>query len=143
MAGLPPDPEFRLSGFERALLGVLKVPEAPQPPDGSPDSIRVFRAGRNYYLWSVLMWAMGALLAAFVAAGATVTHDVPPYALVMGVPARRTGWVCRCGEKLAGSGEVRADVSLTAAERGQAARAEKKRRPSVKRSMTCGRGVGT
>ncbi len=37
----------------------------------------------------------------FVAAGATVTRDVAAYALVKGSPARRTGWVCRCGEKLA------------------------------------------
>lgn len=33
---------------------------------------------------------------AFVAAGAVVTHDVPPYALVAGVPARQIGWMCRC-----------------------------------------------
>ena len=51
---------------------MLKVPEAPQPPDGSPDSIRVFRAGRNYYLWSLLMWALGIFLAAFVTAGASI-----------------------------------------------------------------------
>jgi uncharacterized membrane protein YdbT with pleckstrin-like domain len=67
MPGLGTDPEFRLSGVERWLLRALKVPEAPSPPDGSPDSIRVFHAGRNYYLWSVIMWAVATL-----AAGAAV-----------------------------------------------------------------------
>jgi UDP-2-acetamido-3-amino-2,3-dideoxy-glucuronate N-acetyltransferase len=37
---------------------------------------------------------------AFVAAGAVVTHDVPDYGLVMGVPARQVGWVCLCGTRL-------------------------------------------
>lgn len=36
----------------------------------------------------------------FVGAGAVVTADVESYALVVGVPARRTGWVCRCGVQL-------------------------------------------
>ena len=37
---------------------------------------------------------------ATVAAGAVVTKDVKPYALVMGVPARQYGWVGRVGEVL-------------------------------------------
>lgn len=37
---------------------------------------------------------------AMVAAGATVVKDVPPHALVAGVPARRIAWVGRSGEPL-------------------------------------------
>ncbi|MGH7644630.1 MAG: acyltransferase [Gemmatimonadales bacterium] len=38
---------------------------------------------------------------AFIGAGAVVASDVPAYALMVGVPARRVGWMCQCGERLA------------------------------------------
>ncbi len=35
-----------------------------------------------------------------VGAGAVVKSDVPDYAIVAGVPARQTGWTCKCGTTL-------------------------------------------
>ena len=43
----------------------------------------------------------------FIGAGSVVTRDVAPYALVAGVPAKRIGWMCECGERLPDSGNGR------------------------------------
>ena len=37
---------------------------------------------------------------ALIGAGAVVTKDVPNYALIVGVPAKQIGWVCKCGTTL-------------------------------------------
>ena len=37
---------------------------------------------------------------ALIGAGAVVTSNVPAHALMLGVPARRMGWACECGELL-------------------------------------------
>ncbi len=37
---------------------------------------------------------------AFIGAGAVVRGSVPDYALMVGVPARRVGWMCQCGVRL-------------------------------------------
>jgi UDP-2-acetamido-3-amino-2,3-dideoxy-glucuronate N-acetyltransferase len=45
----------------------------------------------------------------FIAAGAVVTKDVKPYALMAGVPAKQIGWISKYGERIdlpnSGSGE--------------------------------------
>ncbi|HWB21183.1 MAG TPA: acyltransferase [Phycisphaerales bacterium] len=49
---------------------------------------------------------------ALIGSGAVVPKNVPNYALMVGVPAKRIGWVCRCGYTLPKAG---ADKTMTCA----------------------------
>ena len=40
----------------------------------------------------------------FIGAGSVVTTNVPAYALIVGVPGKRIGWMCGCGQRLPDSG---------------------------------------
>ena len=48
---------------------------------------------------------------ASVGAGAVVTRDVAPYALVLGVPARRVGWVGEAGVPLVAADDTASEAS--------------------------------
>jgi UDP-2-acetamido-3-amino-2,3-dideoxy-glucuronate N-acetyltransferase len=64
---------------------------------------------------------------AFVGAGAVVTKDVKPFALVTGVPARQVGWMCRCGQ---GLGTADRGLGRDASARAEASSAVEGSRPS-------------
>lgn len=65
--------------IKRSLLRVLRVPPEPHPPSGSPDSIRTFRASRNYYRYKLFGWGLkqlAALVGVIMLAGVHFTYDL-------------------------------------------------------------------
>jgi UDP-2-acetamido-3-amino-2,3-dideoxy-glucuronate N-acetyltransferase len=66
------------------------------------DEYRPTKVGRGATIGANATIVCGVTIGAFafVGAGAVVTTDLPDYALAVGIPARRIGWTCQCGERL-------------------------------------------
>jgi len=50
-----------LDQIRQLVLAILRVPPEPQLPEGTPESVLIFRAGRNFYRWQVLAWGFSHL----------------------------------------------------------------------------------
>lgn len=83
----------------------IKTPRAAFPRNTSADYLPT-RVKQGASIGANATVVCGVTIGAYalVAAGAVVTRDVPPHAMVAGVPARVVGWACECGVgvKLAG-----------------------------------------
>ncbi len=79
-------------------------------------STRVLRGASIGANATIVCGAQGIVIGtyAFVGAGAVVTHDVLPHAIVVGVPARQIGWACVCGERLDSGASLRCRACDTA-----------------------------
>jgi UDP-2-acetamido-3-amino-2,3-dideoxy-glucuronate N-acetyltransferase len=66
------------------------------------DEFRTTMVGKGATIGANATIVCGAAIGkyAFIGAGAVVKKNVEDYALVVGVPAKQIGWVCKCGESL-------------------------------------------
>jgi UDP-2-acetamido-3-amino-2,3-dideoxy-glucuronate N-acetyltransferase len=76
----------------------------------------VLRKGASIGAGAIVVAGVDVGSFALVGAGAVITRPVADYALVVGNPARRIGWMCACGARLAGPDGAPAPAELHADE---------------------------
>jgi len=99
-----------------AVLTNDRVPRA-VAPDGALKSEAQWRHGEIVVSDGASIGANATIVTgvrigawAMIGAGAVVTRDVEAHALVVGVPARRSAWVCACGAVVDRAGVIRCRV---------------------------------
>jgi len=88
---------------DRAFIGPNAVFTNDRAPrSGFPKSVASTIVRRGASIGANATIVAGIVIGEFasIGAGSVVTRDVLPHALVVGVPARLQGWVCRCGRRL-------------------------------------------
>lgn len=62
-------------GLKRLLLHLFRVDERPEPPPGSPESLRTFRASPRFFRYSLLKWGLGQAGALFGLVASTIGFE--------------------------------------------------------------------
>ncbi len=77
----------------------VKDPRCKYPQQGSEFYIRTLvKEGASIGANATIVCGNTVGKHSFIGSGAVVTRDVPDFALMVGVPAKRVGWACECGE---------------------------------------------
>ncbi|MEA1912836.1 MAG: DapH/DapD/GlmU-related protein [candidate division WOR-3 bacterium] len=78
----------------------VRTPRSGYPKDSSKYLSTIVKKGASIGANATIVCGITLGKHSFVGAGSVVTKDIPDYALVYGVPARKRGWLCECGRKL-------------------------------------------
>ncbi len=84
--------------LKNVVLRLARVPSEPQVPDGDKDTIRVFNAGRNYFVWRIIVWGVGNVVVALGLVGIFAFTFIPKLPPICSRDL--VGWRRRCWHDL-------------------------------------------